>query len=69
MDECPFTVNGSFAKYVTGSLLPAGLEQKATYRIRTLPAEHSEKTSLPLLENLLHCWQKVPKLHPNDYKN
>lgn len=41
MEQCPFTVNGSFAEYVTQSLLPAGLKttQKASYEIRTLPAK------------------------------
>lgn len=70
MEQCPFTVNGSFAEYVTQSLLPAGLKttQKASYEIRTLPAKWSEKKSLQLLENIFHCWQKVPKLHKNDYK-
>lgn len=60
MEQCPFTVNGSFAEYVTKSLLPAGLKtmQKATYRIRTLPAKQSEKELLQLLENILCCWQK-----------
>lgn len=60
MEQCPFTVNGSFAEYVTQSLLPAGLKtmQKVTYRIRTLPAKQSEKKLLQLLENIFHCWQK-----------
>lgn len=71
MEQCPFTVNASFAKYVTGSLLPTGLKtgQKATYRIRTLPAKQSAKKSSQLLGRISHCWQKVPKLHQNDYKN
>lgn len=70
MEQCPFTVNGSFAEYVTQSLLPAGLKtmQKATYRIRTLPAKASEKNSLQLLENIFQCWQNVPRLHQNDYQ-
>lgn len=60
MEQCPFTVNGSFAEYVTQSLLPAGSKtmQKATYRIRTLPAKQSEKELLQLLDNIFHCWQK-----------
>lgn len=70
MQQCPFTVNGSFAEYVTQSLLPAGLKtmQKATYGIRTLPAKPSEKKSLQLLENIFHCWWNVKKLEQNDYK-
>lgn len=70
MQQCPFTVNGSFAEYVTESLLPAGLKtmQKATYGIRTLPAKQSEKKSSQLLKTIFYCWQTVPKLHQNDYK-
>lgn len=60
MEQCPFTVNGSFAEYVTQSLFPAVLKtmQKATYRSRTLPAKQSEKELLQLLENIFHYWQK-----------
>lgn len=57
MEQCPFTVNGSFAEYVTQSLLPAESKtmQKATYRIRTLPAKQSEKELLQLLDNIFYC--------------